>query len=78
MRMRIISARWSIFGRALRLPVYATPFTAGCSKPKLAEPGCVDGFPLHDRAAGGRRKLGPFDIELIAMSPFDPGTEGAW
>ena len=73
MRMKIISVRWSIFGRLLgRVPVYATPFTAEMLKSKLSEAEMLDGFPLEIMPMGGRGAIGPFDVELVAMSHSIP------
>ena len=54
------------------VPVYATPFTAEMLKSKLAETGMANGFPLHVMPLGGRRTIGPFDVELINMSHSIP------
>ncbi|HKQ54747.1 MAG TPA: ribonuclease J [Methyloceanibacter sp.] len=54
------------------LPVYATPFTAEMLKSKLGEIGLVNGFPLQVIPMGDRRKIGPFDVELISMSHSIP------
>jgi ribonuclease J len=54
------------------IPVYATPFTAEMLKSKLAEIGLVNGFPLQVIPMGDRRKIGPFDVELISMSHSIP------
>ena len=54
------------------IPVYATPFTAEMLKSKLAEIGLVNGFPLQVIPMGDRRKIGPFDVELINMSHSIP------
>jgi ribonuclease J len=60
---------WPSLGR---IPVYATPFTAEMLKAKLAEVGLLEGFPLEVMAMGGRRQIGPFDIELVSMSHSIP------
>ena len=60
---------WPLLGN---VPVYATPFTAEMLKSKLAEMGRIDGFPLHVMPLGGRRTIGPFDVELINMSHSIP------
>jgi ribonuclease J len=52
--------------------VYATPFTAEMLKSKLAETGLINGFPLEVLPMGARRTIGPFDVELIAMSHSIP------
>jgi ribonuclease J len=54
------------------IPVYATPFTAEMLKSKLTEIGLVNGFPLQVIPMGDRRKIGPFDVELISMSHSIP------
>jgi ribonuclease J len=54
------------------VPVYATPFTAAMLRSKLKEAGIADDFPLHTIPMGAKRKIGPFDIELIAMSHSIP------
>ena len=52
--------------------VYATPFTGEMLKLKLAEAGRLDGFPLEIVPLGGRRTIGPFEVELINMSHSIP------
>jgi ribonuclease J len=54
------------------VPVYATPFTAEMLKSKLAETGRLNGFPLRTIPMGDRRKIGPFDVELVSMSHSIP------
>jgi ribonuclease J len=60
---------WPLLGG---VPVYATPFTAEMLKSKLAESGIIDSFPLHIMPLGGRRSIGPFDVELVRMSHSIP------
>ncbi|MHA1518277.1 MAG: ribonuclease J [Alphaproteobacteria bacterium] len=61
---------WPRLGRA---SLYATPFTAEMLKSKLAEMGIdEDCLPLEIVPLGARRKIGPFDVELIAMSHSIP------
>jgi ribonuclease J len=52
--------------------VYATPFTAAMLKSKLAESGLLRDFPLEVMPMGGRRSIGPFDVELVSMSHSIP------
>ncbi|TMJ04478.1 MAG: ribonuclease J [Alphaproteobacteria bacterium] len=56
----------------LRVPVYATPFTAALFVAKrLGEPGAPD-IPVNVVPLGGRIHLGPFDIELVSVSHSIP------
>src|SRR5262249_33855960 len=60
----------------LKLPVYATPFTAALINAKRqGEPGAPD-IPLKVLPLGGRFVLGPFDIELVSMAPSIPESNG--
>ncbi|MEG6509625.1 ribonuclease J [Methyloligella sp. 2.7D] len=56
----------------LQVPIYATPFTAEMLKAKLKETGFADDVPIHVIPVGGTRKIGPFEIELVAMSHSIP------
>src|SRR6202035_4192122 len=52
----------------LKLPVYATPFTAALLQAKLeGEPGAPE-IPVNIVPLGGRFTLGPIDIELVSMA----------
>jgi len=56
----------------LRVPVYATPFTAALFVAKRqSEPGAPD-VPVNVVPLGGRFNLGPFDIELVSVSHSIP------
>jgi ribonuclease J len=60
----------------LKLPVYATPFTAALLKAKQeSEPGAPD-IPVNIVPLGGRFTLGPFDIELVSMAHSIPESNG--
>jgi ribonuclease J len=62
--------------RKLRLPVYATPFTAALLEAKRqSEPGAPD-IPVNVVPLGARFKLGPFDIELVSMAHSIPESNG--
>src|SRR5438552_6817573 len=56
----------------LRVPVYATPFTASLFVAKRqSEPGAPD-VPVNVVPLGGRFTLGAFDIELVSVSHSIP------
>jgi len=56
----------------LRVPVYATPFTAALFTAKrLGEPGAPQ-IPINVVPLGGRFSLGPFDIELVSVAHSIP------
>lgn len=56
----------------LKIPVYATPFTAALLKAKCAsEPGAPD-IPVTVIPLGARFAVGPFDIELVSMAHSIP------
>jgi ribonuclease J len=56
----------------LRVPVYATPFTAALVRGKLEEEGILDEVPLHIVPLGGELKLGPFALEFIDITHSIP------
>jgi ribonuclease J len=56
----------------LGVPVYATAFTAGMLKSKLAEYGGALNIPIKEVPLDGRFKVGPFDIELVSMAHSIP------
>ncbi|HXZ45638.1 MAG TPA: ribonuclease J, partial [Pseudolabrys sp.] len=56
----------------LRVPVYATPFTAALLEAKCAgEPGAPE-IPVKTLPVGGRFTVGPFDIEFVTMAHSIP------
>ena len=56
----------------LKVPLYATPFTAALLEAKCAsEPGAPK-IPVNIIALGSRFKVGPFDIELVTMAHSIP------
>jgi ribonuclease J len=56
----------------LKAPLYMTPFTAGLLAAKTqSEPG-VDKIPVKVVKQGDRFELGPFDVEMVAMSHSIP------
>lgn len=56
----------------LRAPIYATPFTAGMLRSKLAEHGGPEDLPLNVVALDSRFAVGPFDIELVSLAHSIP------
>src|SRR3989440_3546197 len=60
----------------LKVPVYATPFTAALFEAKrLSEPGAPE-IPITVVPLSGRFPLGPFDIELVSMAHSIPESNG--
>jgi ribonuclease J len=56
----------------LRVPVFATPFTAALLTAKrLGEPGAPE-IPITEVALGSRFNIGPFDIELCSVAHSIP------
>ncbi|MGZ9106717.1 MAG: ribonuclease J, partial [Rhodoplanes sp.] len=56
----------------LRVPVYATPFTAALFEAKrLSEPGAPD-VPVNIVPLGGRLSLDPFDVEFVSVAHSIP------
>jgi ribonuclease J len=56
----------------LKVPLYATPFTAALIEAKRAsEPGAAE-IPVNVVPLGGRIKLGPFDIEFMSVAHSIP------
>jgi len=56
----------------LKLPIYATPFTAALLEAKrLGQPGAPE-IPVTIVQLGSRFKVGPFDIELVSMAHSIP------
>lgn len=56
----------------LRVPLYATPFTAGLLAAKrLGEPGAAD-VPIKTVQLGSRFNVGPFDVELVSVAHSIP------
>ena len=60
----------------LKLPIYATPFTAALFEAKrLGERGAPE-IPINIVPLGGRFSLGPFDIEYVSMAHSIPESNG--
>ncbi len=56
----------------LRVPVYATPFTAGMMAAKAAGNSGFPDIPAEVVEQGGRFSVGPFDVEYVALSHSIP------
>src|SRR5438128_1026606 len=50
----------------LRVPIYATPFTAALIESKLQGEPAAPQIPVNVVPLGGRFALGPFDIEFVS------------
>src|SRR6476646_7748093 len=60
----------------LRVPVYATPFTAALLEAKrLSEPGAPE-VDVRAVPLGGRITLGPFDVEYVSVAHSIPESNG--
>jgi ribonuclease J len=56
----------------LRVPIYATPFTAAMLRTKVAEFGKRLELPIHEVALDSRFSVGPFAVELVEMAHSIP------
>jgi ribonuclease J len=56
----------------LRVPIYATPFTAAMLRAKLAEFGGKVQLPIKEVALNSRFDVGPFNLELISVAHSIP------
>lgn len=55
-----------------RCPIYATPFAAGLIANKLADAELEDAIDLYTKPLGARFKVGPFDLEYVAVTHSIP------
>jgi ribonuclease J len=55
-----------------RCPIYATPFAAGLIANKLAYAELEDALDLYTKPLGARFKIGPFDLEYVAVTHSIP------
>lgn len=60
----------------LKVPVYATPFTAALVREKLREHGLLEKVPLTEIPLKGNLKLGPFDIDFVTLTHSIPEPNG--
>ena len=56
----------------LKVPIYATPFTAAMLKSKLADFGGKLQLPIKEVPLDSRFKVGPFDLEFISVAHSIP------
>jgi ribonuclease J len=56
----------------LKVPLYATPFTAGLIRHKLSEEGLEGKVKVHTIPVGGTVKLGPFGFRYVAIAHSIP------
>jgi ribonuclease J len=56
----------------LKAPIYATPFTAGMLRAKLAEMGGGLELPINVVGLDSRFKIGTFDVELVTLAHSIP------
>ncbi|HZD89823.1 MAG TPA: ribonuclease J [Pseudolabrys sp.] len=56
----------------LKVPVYATPFSAALLRAKCAGEANAPDIPVTVIDCGGRFQVGPFDVELVTMSHSIP------
>ena len=60
----------------LKVPLYATPFTAGLIAGKLEEEGLTGHVPLHIIEREATVELGPFKVRFVALSHSIPEGNG--
>ncbi|MGN6155729.1 MAG: ribonuclease J [Sphingomicrobium sp.] len=60
----------------LKVPLYATPFTAGLIAAKLEEEGLTGHVPLHVIDREGEVELGPFKVRFVALAHSIPEGNG--
>jgi ribonuclease J len=56
----------------LKVPVYATPFTAHLLRRKLAEAGLLETVPIEEIGLGTRLDIGPFNVEFVSVTHSIP------
>jgi ribonuclease J len=60
----------------LRCPVWATPFTAALLRAKLDEAGLAERVRINIVPISGRFAIGPFELELVALTHSIPEPNG--
>jgi ribonuclease J len=58
----------------LKVPIYATPFTAYLVAEKLRERGLQDEADLRIMQLGETRQFGPFEVELVTLTHSIPAS----
>lgn len=70
--MGAVAALWP----RLRVPVYATPFTAYLVRDRLQEAGLLGEVPLEEVGLSSRFTIGPFDLQLVTLTHSIPEPNG--
>ncbi|MFZ4603209.1 MAG: ribonuclease J [Caulobacterales bacterium] len=60
----------------LKVPVYATPFTAALVREKLREKGLLQKVKITEIPLKGSLELGPFDLEFVTLTHSIPEPNG--
>ncbi len=60
----------------LKVPVYATPFTAALVREKLREHNLLDKVKLHEVSLNAYLQLGPFGVEYVTLTHSIPEPNG--
>ncbi len=60
----------------IRVPIYATPFTAYLVREKLRDAGILDEVEIIEVPLGGDLKLGPFEMTLVTITHSIPEPNG--
>jgi ribonuclease J len=60
----------------LKVPLYATPFTAALLRAKLIEEGKEGEIPIEEVPRRAQLEIGPFTVELVDMAHSIPETNG--
>lgn len=60
----------------LRCPIYATPYTLHLLRYKLEEMGLLDEVELHEIPLSGKKKIGPFSLQMVSLTHSIPEPNG--
>ena len=61
---------------SLKVPIYATPFTAAMMRAKLEREGIEDSVPIIEMEIGSEYEIGPFSVEVVQMAHSIPEPVG--